>query len=345
MYTLSADATVDPFTLPDGDPVAGARATLSDWSIYLPPQPAATPAMRVGQRFLVLPDATTVYTGDRGSEISRREITMHVAVLSRMDGKKLTLRVSGSPRVIVADAGNAPTQLPGLPPLVDDGVVRGLNRRYDGQRVWGRGGLGAQCVLDAAGGTWSGGGPNSRPYTVKHVFRIYRSSYDLAIGGQIGAIGGGRQSEFQDDSPLVVWLDVPADVTYSTISGTGGMSVRAQRSGVQTPPPQTPAPKMPVHLGPNDACVAYFSYFADAWDMDRAYSLSPPPPGIGTTVKTGMTHEQVAWVLGYPAGYGSPAQLDRIQAWRYDNLPPFSYWVYFDTSGHVTKFGPDGQLP
>jgi hypothetical protein len=342
LYTLSAHADVDPFVLPDGDNVADAHADLQGWRIYVPPPATAAPALRIGQRFLVFPEANTTYYDASGIEIPRGDVTMRVATLVQTGARKLTFAVAGYARHIVTDKDGAPTQISGLTPLVDDGNVRRLNAIYDGRKVWGRGGLGADCVLRDAGGTWSGGGPNSRPFTVVHVFRTYRSSYELAIGSQVGAISGGRQSSFEDESPLVVVLDVPGDTTFSAVGGTGSIGVRS-RSANAAPAPVTSA--APVRLmGPNPECAAYYTYFADAWDMNRAYSLTPPPyPQTG--VKTGMTHEQVSWQIGYPAEYGTPAELDRLNAWRYDNLPPFSYWVYFGPDGRVTKFGPDGQLP
>ena len=266
-----------------------------------------------------------------------------IEMLERIVAEKLTFGVSAYDRKIVTGIGGAPTQISGIVPVVDDGSVRRLNARYAGRRIWGRGGLGAQCILRDPGGTWGAGGPNSRPYTILHIFRIYRSSFELGIGGQIGAIGGGRQSAFVDESPLVVWLDVPSDTTFTAVGGTGSVGVSAKPAGPRTSSAPAPTPGRAV-LGPNPECAAYFAYFADGWDLNRAYSLVPPPyPQTG--VKVGMTHEQVAWQIGYPAAYGSAAWLDSLEAWRYDNLPPFSYWVYFGADGRVTKYGPDGQLP
>jgi hypothetical protein len=339
MYTITAQADVGSFRLPDGDEVLGTHANLRNIALYVPPAPRALPSLRAGQRFLLLPDADTEYRDEAGADVSRGDVTMHTATLVRTEGNRLTFAVDGYSRKLVAPAPRDVAHISGIVPLVDDRNVDNLNRRYDGKNVWGRGGFGASCVLNAPGGTWGASGPSAHPIVVRRVFRIYRN-VDMAIGPQIGAMGGGRKSEYYDESPLVVWLSVPDDTVFSSVSGTG--SIRVQTVSAHAPASAAPLRVNP--MGPNDACVAYYTYFADAWDMDRAYSLVPPPAGL-REMRNGLTHEQVAWVLGYPSMYGSPAQLDALRAWRYDNLPPFDYWVYFDANDRVVKFGPDGQLP
>lgn len=328
MYVLRASADVDPITLPDGDVIVGARASLADWRIYIPGTAAQTPQVRLGQQFLVLPGDSTIYRDASGREIPRRDIAMRTAALAHTYGDVSDFDVQGTPYIVRANANASVGEIDGLLPLVDDGNVRDLNARYDGRSIWGRGGLGSQCVLQDAGGSFSGWGPSDKPYRVKRVFRVYHSYYELAIGPQVGAAGGDRQSGFIDESPIVAWLDVPHDVKYTGMMGTGSMSVAPHAGG----------------LDPSDACVAYYMIFADAWDMDRAYSLAPPPSGLGE-MRVGLTRQQVTWLLGYPAEFAPVAQLNRLSAWRYDNLQPFNYWVYFDAQGRVTKFGPDGQLP
>lgn len=37
------------------------------------------------------------------------------------------------------------------------------------------------------------------------------------------------------------------------------------------------------------------------------------------TVKVGMTHEMVAWAIGFPAFEGSPSELYGLSDWDYDS--------------------------
>jgi hypothetical protein len=339
MYVLRADAGVDPMTLDDGDVVSGAKAHLTEWRIYIPATAAQLPQKQLGQQFLLLPGESTLYRDASDREIPRRDIVMHTATLTHIDGDSIELAVQGTPYLLREKVAGSIAQIDGLLPMVEDVAVRDLNARYAGRSIWGRGGFGSECVLETAGGTLGASGPSDKPYRVKRVFRIYRSYYDLAIGAEIGAMGGERKSSFIDESPIVVWLDIPPDAEFTGIMGTGAMNIAARPAGSVPAAPATPA-----HLGPSDACVAYYMNFADTWDMERAYSLVPPPSRLGE-MRAGLTREQVTWILGYPSEYAPISNLNRLSAWRYDNLQPFNYWVYFDAQGRVTKFGPDGQLP
>jgi hypothetical protein len=57
-----------------------------------------------------------------------------------------------------------------------------------------------------------------------------------------------------------------------------------------------------------------------------------------------MTHEMVSSILGYPAAYGTIAQLDRLAVWSYDAPTPFQSTVYFRGDA-VIKYNPPGNLP
>ncbi|HET7815084.1 MAG TPA: hypothetical protein VFL13_12005 [Candidatus Baltobacteraceae bacterium] len=325
LYSLSARAPIASFKLRDGTEITGANASVDGWHLYVPRPPRPAPALRIGQQFLVLPEASSLYYDEEGREILRSQIAMHPATLALMTPQRWTFSVEGFSRRIAIEPRSDWTQISGLPPLVSDANVTSLNERYDGKRVWGRGGLAALCAPGAAGAELSFGAPATESFIVKRVFRVYKSSYEFGIGPQVGAWSGGRQSSFVDESPVVIWLDVPKNTKFVS-------------SGGYSPGAGTPS-------GSGDgACAAYFTMFSDAWDMDRAYTFSASPYAQ-SEVAAGMTREQVARILGYPAVYGPVEKIMASKAWRYDNLPPFSYWVYFDDNGRVTKFGTDGRLP
>jgi len=235
--------------------------------------------------------------------------------------------------------------LPGLVPLVEDDTLRRLRARYEGRKVWGYGGVGAQFPPTPGGGVDGFSATSSEPVTLVRLVRLALPSVTLAIGGQLGAMGGDRQSEFSARNPLLVVLGLPRGLRVTSAAGSGAAAAKATQDVMGSLPA---------------ARTGYLEY-ADAWDFERAYSLVPwrkqhPdwPRAMRNAVqhgelRKGMTPEMAVWVSGFPAQYGTKAQLlaqakRPKAAWRYDNLRPFSFWIYFH-AGRVVSFGADGQLP
>jgi len=326
-YWLTVSASEDPLTLPDGEVVQPKVLPRED-RLYIPPPPDSVPELRLGQRFLVFPDTfnNARYIDEDGHDLERSKIVFHTATLASIDENKFVFTVSGT-SFKIAEPSNLPvTAIPGLPPLIEDPVVEDLERRYAGKRVWGRGQTAAECVVDIPGQAMAGGGPGMIPSSVHHVFRVYQSGL-LRLGNNVGEFDGSGDSEiFMDGSPLVVWLDVPRlkGQVLPAIPATGPFPGVSRRQ-----------------------CIVTYATFADGWDLDRSYSVSAPPAGLPKTIQPGMTHEEVAWLLGYPPVYGAPAELNRLQIWRFHAALVDSFWVYFDQGGHVTttKTNAPAQLP
>jgi hypothetical protein len=325
MYELTVSAQAEPVVSPRFGKLIPVPHQRLPFRIYIPREVDRNPRLHVGQRFLVFPEGPTRYRDEHGDEIDRREIVMHAATLQSIDRNEFAFAVDGSRRKIII-ASAPPSHLPGLLALSeDDPVAHALNARYAGRKVWERGGIDVNCVGAVPGGIFSGGANGARPLTIQKIFRVARSAYELAIGHQLGASGGSRDSVFADEEPLLVRLDVPAGV-FPAADGS-------------------------------QSCLVWYRFFSDAWDLQREYSVRsaseehPDWPRhildliARDELEKGMTHEQVAWAFGYPAHYGAPPSIDALPAWRYDNLLPFSYWVYFDSHGTVRTFGPDGRLP
>jgi hypothetical protein len=285
--------------------------------IYVAPQPRAAPALRVGQRYLVVPVTNVVYADENGMAIPWSAISLHVARITSIGSATVMLDVAQTTYRIREERSSDSPALLGLAPLADDASQEEMDSWYAGKEVWNRGqllslcGTGSTALIDSK----SGGGYDVGTVRVRHVYRVDVPFYILALGDMIGANGFGHASGFDVSSPLLVTLDV-----------------RDPRPGFS-------------------ACPQSYSLFADAWDMQRALSTvsvrtAHPdwPPAMledieDHNIAVGMTHEMVAWSIGFPAFEGSPNELYRLSDWDYDSNPRATYSVHFGADGRVKSFG------
>jgi hypothetical protein len=90
-------------------------------------------------------------------------------------------------------------------------------------------------------------------------------------------------------------------------------------------------------------CRTLAARFAGSWDLERTLSVDAPAT-VEQTVHAGMTHEQVAYVLGFPpASFASKAELLRAAEWRFAG-PPLTTVVTFD-GDRVTAYRADRIMP
>jgi hypothetical protein len=343
MYQFRVSFPVVVHDLDTGERVRVPVARSFDYPTYLPPEPDRLPALAAGQRFFCLPepDKELPYRDANGRPVPRRQIALRVLTLERAEplpGQKplLTFALEGFPgKVQLASAGGV-TSLPQLHPLVEDDDLRRLQARYEGKRVWPYGDFQASCITDSATASGSMGMGRSASFVLRRVVRLYGLGMTLCIGPS----GGLGNSEFLARNPLVVVLDEPRDIGFTGMawSGSGMPDLTEPGAGI---------PKR---------CIGFYRHFADAWDVERAYSLVPAtrahperPAAIHQAVKAGhlqkgMTPDMVAWARGWPSEYGTMAEMRRWKNWRYDDLPPFSFWVRF-RNGRVVNWGDDGRLP
>lgn len=352
LYTLKVSVPVQAADEATGQPVSLPDAQAST-AMYLPPAPNKPPSLTAGQQFLCLPDdaARLPYTDAHGQTPPLSMLTLKVWTLTGVSDKTLTFTVEGRPGPLSLTTTGADvfakedlSLLPGLVPLVEDDTLRRLRAKYEGKQVWGYGGVGAQFPL-GDGGLDGFSATSSKPVTIVRLVRLALPNVTLAMGGQLGAMGGDRQSEFAARNPLLAVLGLPHGLQVTGAAGSGAAGEKAVQDVMGSPP----------------ASGAGYLEYADAWDFERAYSLVPwrkqhPdwPRAVRNAVKSGelrkgMTPEMAVWVSGFPAEYGTKAQLlARAKrpkaAWRYDNLRPFSFWIYFH-AGRVVSFGTDGTLP
>lgn len=321
-YWLTVSASEDPLMLPDGERVVP-QVLPYEFKVYIPSQPESSPALRLGQRFLVFPGSKGRYFDKTGTQIERGQIAFHVATLARIDPNRLLFSVSGTSLRIAMPANVPVTAIPGLPPLVEDPAAADLDRRYAGKHVWGRGQTVAECVVDLPGSNIGGGGAGTSriPSTIHHVYRVYESTW-LRLGADASDRfdPSGDAGTVIDESPLIIWLDIP--VLKGTVL------------------PARPAFGQFPEVGPQ-TCLETYSTFADRWDVERQLSLFAPPASLPKDVRVGMTREEVVWIMGYPPIYGDRAALDSLPVWRYRSGLVSSMSVHFGANGRVTKFGPD----
>ncbi len=316
---------------------------------YEAPVPPHSPELRAGQRFLdaaadrvngvegpPIVDPALVDASDK--PIGRARIALHPLTLTHVD-------TSVSPHVLTFDAPNVGTlrlhsdadagHLPGLVPLVNDAEAARLERAYAGRLVWTVGGSNLGCV--SAGATVASGSVESdSAFAVDHVFRA--AGLPTHFNG-IGGFGGSdRSSAFITDDPIIVVLYPvgPTKFGGASYSNVGGAQ--------------------PNLFDLRRDCVAFSARFADGWDFERSFrraSLENEHPDwdaatlahIRTNeVRVGMTHEMIAWMLGYPPVFGTSTAVDRLEKWDYDNPAPFASTVYF-RGDRVAAYDPPGFLP
>ncbi|HEY0393106.1 MAG TPA: hypothetical protein VGD01_01300 [Candidatus Elarobacter sp.] len=86
-------------------------------------------------------------------------------------------------------------------------------------------------------------------------------------------------------------------------------------------------------------CARPMFRVAGRWDFERSVGTDAPSRTLGEDVEIGMTHADVAYVLGYPPSYTPKAAWDGIPVWRYVNGPDPDAWpaVRF-TDDRVSSF-------
>ncbi len=351
LYALQIAVPVNGTDTATGKPIVLSEPTAS-LRVYVPPLPNQRPSQSPGQRFLCLPgwEEDLPYLDAQGRVVPRARLALKIVTLKRIDRSgrwpMLYFTAEGCRGQFHIENGGPLSALPGLKPLVEDDTARRLRAKYEGKQVWGYGGLNGECVTASAEERGSLGTGIQTPYTLRHLVRIAAEPVELAIGASPNVLGGYRQSAFITSRPLVAVLERPrrAQVLgFSYVSaGKGRKRIRQTADG------------MPL-LQTSD-CLGLYAEFADAWDFERSYSLlSPRQAGahwprsmrkavLAGELRVGMTPDMVAWTLGWPSDYGTAAQVKAQTAWKYDNLQPFHFWVYFK-NGKAASFGPDGQLP
>lgn len=266
--------------------------------------------------------------GNRSFLVGRYYSQLQYVVPSNLPAGMYALEVVGTGAVRSASGA---TLRPGLysPPLLyvptvsDDSGLRNARRKYLGKTVYAMpSDVGtARCAGDSTEGV---------------ALNRYQTATVTSIERSVGAVETGY---FQNPDGAFLALD-PLIVGVRTADAHFVI------------PPGTPAGFRLPKVG---ACIHRELMLADPWEIERRFSLRDPrdrpewPTRFQSALKQrrvldGMTHEMVASILGYPAVYGTIAQLDRLSVWNYDAPTPFQSTVYFRGDA-VIKYDPPGNLP
>jgi hypothetical protein len=309
------------------------EARITSLTFYVPQARSAEPALRIGQQFIALPRDSVLDTFGRVPQIaavtsgspSFGSIYTLTSVTNRTGSTVVKLQTDPFEKLELQTTGDV-NSLGNLIPIVDDPGLRLLRAKYEGHLVWGRGGIAMLCATDSLIGV-----SGLVSLRIKRIVRLYGES-SLVLGYD-GRFGLDSEESYADIDPVVVLFDTPPK-PGDTITD----------------------PQDNFHASQAADCATLYNTKADAWDVERQYSLIAPnvahPNWSQETfdairhqiVIQGMNHDSVAWARGYPSIWGTRDELDALSAWKYQDLKPFHYWVYFK-EGKVVKFGPDGHLP
>lgn len=159
-------------------------------------------------------------------------------------------------------------------------------------------------------------GASLRGFFVSHAYGVR----GLLVGSAFYL--GGREDYFYTHQPLLVQLLPEGVPTAATSSGAEAEVVEQ------------------VFQDPRRYALGFFDLCMDVWDFERSYSLQSPHVlsrrwsaverrawRTGELAK-GIRHEVVAWIVGWPPGYGTKEDLKRQEVWIYLDVP-FPAELYF----------------
>jgi len=327
MYRIAATYDAGFVTRENGQAlVMDQRYGYNRLAVYVPPAPDRKPELVQGQQFIALPAfrsglRAAPFIDTSGVHIQAGSVLGRIVTLEQINRESMQFHVEGiDASLYLARAADA-LSIPGLYPLIDDNSVRQLRVKYLGRQVWAYGGL---YVYGA-----NSGGPTGDALKITGLYRARGYAPELAIGspGSWAASALDRVSGFVALDPIVIRFQTPAALTM-------------QGWFVQSVP---------------DTAVLYW-VLSDAWDFERSFSLVPisrahPDWSRATIdaiesrhVEIGMSKDMIAWMFGYPSVYGTIGQVQKLDMWRYDEVAPFRYTVFF-RKGTVVKYDAPGRLP
>ncbi len=303
--------------------------------------PAAQPIDRTKYKSLpsLAPGQTFVYMGSAFSAppqplldaATRRPITLDqfglriltlLKTAQKTNGTRLlTFSVEGSKRRVTLQTDAGVGSLPGIVALLHDDKCDALRRNYEGRQVWCYGHGSSSGLTDNADYAiskeeWS----VSTPVRIRHILRLDADNVSTAA-----------------NEPLLVVLNQ----RYAVYKTADFYIIR----------PKYRRSRIVARLSSG------YQLFAGTADFERLYSLKSPhiqhPEWSrsvlhqldGEDTLLGMTHDMLAWTMGWPDDSGSLDQLRAMPQWDYHTDNPKPYIVTFDRSGRVSDVdwgGPDG---
>ena len=129
----------------------------------------------------------------------------------------------------------------------------------------------------------------------------------MAGGDGFGGYAVSNQGDFESLTPLVVQFEKPIRVYMGSASGGDDLLQLTDKPNAEL----------------LRRCPPFTVLFADAWQLNRTYSFTPPPPGLKPRTRSvGPTRSQYAWREGFPSStFGTKARLLTLNTWKYDSIP------------------------
>lgn len=301
---------------------------VADYPLAYTPNLHVPPAPSVGDRFLYLGsndlgNPSKDYRRD-SRPLRHRQVYGRVFILTTYEKERATFNVEGLGKVTLRSASR---NFPGLAPILNDPSLATVRRAYVGRRVWQYGGPSMACE-QAPGTSLNFGGSPQTSLRVRRVLRVARQSdLKLAGGYGFGGYAASNQGDFGSLTPLVVQFEKPTRVYMGSASGGDDLLQLTNKPNAEL----------------LRRCPPFTVLFADAWQLDRTYSLTPPPGLKPRSRLVGLTRSQYAWREGFPSSiFGTKARLLTLNTWKYDSIP-FPITVTFRNGRAVKRDVP--RLP
>lgn len=217
-----------------------------------------------------------------------------------------------------------------VPDASGDAALRG---RYVGTTVYAYGEARARC--DVRG--YPAVSVAMWPEVALHVTRIRRAAGTASVVrlGSAQVTGNLRPFAYKVVDPLEVDFAGSRTVAIVAVSGPRFDAGTTARSRLE-------AAQQMMNAAWKGGCRSLHATFAGAWDLERAFA-SRAPPTEESKVRIGMTHEQVAYLLGFPPLFSPKEQLLRAPRWRYAG-PPVNRFVNF-RGDRVSSYRADLLMP
>jgi hypothetical protein len=213
-----------------------------------------------------------------------------------------------------------------------------IRERYVGATVWEYGRVGT-AVCDAT------------PFTVGNAIVTFLAATFPAIPLRVVQIERATDRtvmmndevindtgfQYEAFSPLAVTVDVPNEKIFYAGLGLTPVSTKLPTPDISDPRMQAafrehcPASHLPLYAG-------------DQWDLERLIALHGPGIDVTKHPIVGLTHEQVAFALGFPYAYATRDDMLKLSDWNYKFTAPNAMSVHFD-GDRAVRYDPPGELP
>jgi hypothetical protein len=267
-----------------------------------PPVTIGTKFIAIGQTYYDKPPLGSIWT-------LTRSVLNQGGDQMRHSFRRDTLEPSGPPTMDVDADLNYGDGYGPFAQLIDDPVVRQMNKRYVGKPLWTYGKYVFACT-DSVGNGARVEADGRSPLFLSSIARVAGQFTRLPLG----SLDPGWWCAGACHKPYHVFSDEPLWVILEA-KHTPTKVVPLQSVGILSP-----------WKGP---CVLGHAYLLDDWDFERHFTLEDPRVAhrewsadlrrqlVDFSAAGGMTHEMVAFAQGYPSTFGTREELNKLSVWEW----------------------------